>query len=225
MNQALKNPEPSPVNAVRAALSLMHERAENHPLMQHLMSDAASARCYRRYLLGLLPVYQHIESALPSMPHPCCKIFQRAWLQRTPALQIDLEHLKPGAHNDNFAPPTTLTEDLAEAFCKPVPLAALAYVRFFGDLAGGQQLARHLDTYIPSTALNFHSFECPKQMHPMQAFKMLRRELDAALMNRNVRQQFIASASLAFGWHMKLFDVIWFAESLDAPRGLISEFN
>jgi heme oxygenase len=212
-----------PSETLRLAVATVHAEAEAHPLMQHLLSDQVSAAVYADYLKKLLPLYEHLEMQLQSCHRPISRVFAASWLHRSAAIRADLGILATTATVGIAQTLTTeMTDDVAskqdlmpqrdETDDISVWLAVLGYVRYLGDLAGGQQLgdhlAQHLDHPARAEALNFYQFTLPGNDHPMRVFKQLRAELDSVL-DEHMLPEFIRMAKRVFVWHLRTFDQIW----------------
>lgn len=212
-----------PSETLRLAVAAVHAEAEAHPLMQHLLSDRVSAAIYADYLKRLLPLYEHLEMQLQNCHKPISRVFAASWLHRSAAIRADLDILATTATSDascvrtsamteHVLPAEDVMPQRGEMDDNSVWLAVLGYVRYLGDLAGGQQLgghlAQHLDHPSKAEALNFYQFALPGADHPMRVFKQLRAELDSVL-DEHVLPDFIRLAKRVFVWHLRTFDQIW----------------
>ncbi len=125
-----------------------HHRVEQHPFIQKLFAGDCTREAYGHYLARLAPVYLALESALqdlpPSSPYQSLKL---PVLYRSAALAADLEILGQQAAATDVVP---LAGYLA-AQDHPQRLAAGFYVRYLGDLGGGQILARILNRSLGLT--------------------------------------------------------------------------
>ncbi|GEM_PF-3215926 len=117
----------------------LHEWVEDHPFNQDLFSGRISMTRYGQYLLGLLATAESLERALGSeLCPPELAGLQMPDFFRSSALKEDILH---------FPPSDVSSPELArylEGPAVPSRIAAMAYVRWMGDLGGGQIIARRL---------------------------------------------------------------------------------
>jgi heme oxygenase len=204
-----------PLAALRQAVDANHRRLERHALMRHLLSPDVCRFDYGVFLTGLLPLYRTMERALALTDDPLCGIFRDTTLRREAALTRDLQVL---ASADALQP--DCEEDVAGLVAEleliqgdPIALAAMAYVRYFGDLAGGQALARHFARRIGLTdppGGAFYQFLSPAgAVSAGQKLQGLRQNLGRQLETPAIASRFTAAAVAAFDWHFLLFDLLW----------------
>ncbi|KAG6885056.1 hypothetical protein C0993_006284 [Termitomyces sp. T159_Od127] len=136
-----------------------HETVENSPGAIALLSGQLPKEEYVRYLMMLWHVYDAFEQALEQhATHPSLEpTYNPALLARAPPLSADIAYLldipEPTwkSHPIHLAllkdiPPALVAYvDRVQALAKapdPSPLLAHAYVRYLGDLSGGQMIRR-----------------------------------------------------------------------------------
>jgi heme oxygenase (biliverdin-producing, ferredoxin) len=85
---------------------------------------------------------------------------------------------------------------------------AHAYVRYFGDLSGGQLLARLLGTSLglPAQALSFYNFPVATDARSLK--EEMRAALDRAGRNPGRRQRIIEEGILAFEHNIQLSEAV-----------------
>lgn len=149
---------------IKAATELAHAQAEEAPFISELMGGSLSPQAYLGYLRALLPIYQLLElRAEENAKNEPFKYFFHRELQRSDLLARDIVHLEE-QFPDN-APEETL-ESVSEycstltADISPARLLAHHYIRYLGDLSGGQAIAKLVSRHykISSEALNFYNF-------------------------------------------------------------------
>ncbi|KAL1743081.1 hypothetical protein HDZ31DRAFT_83670 [Schizophyllum fasciatum] len=157
-----------------------HKDVEHSDAAAQLLSGKLDRAEYVRYLMVLYEIYDELERALEQhATHPVLEpTYNPALLARAPALAADIARLldapawkaHPAYVALRAAPPPAVRayrarlRALAHA-ADPAPLLAHAYVRYLGDLSGGQQI-RHtvarayaLDEAAPDAGLAFYDFK------------------------------------------------------------------
>ncbi len=216
--------------ALRSGIERAHQQAEHHPLMQCLLSSAVTPQLYRDYLAALLPLYESMERRVGQCDDPLCKLFDRPELRRAEAIARDIDWLSrraplPPLRTPNVALPTALLSG------EPMALAAMAYLRYLGDLAGGRALWRHLAEKLPVLnpgGLCFYEFDLPASQTAGSYLGALRRSLLQILEAEVAMEAFIEAANFGFTWHLSLFDDVWqggsmnvdsYGQGLSEPHG------
>ena len=200
---------------LRVATRSMHVRAERAGAMALLLRGALEGARYARLARALHALYGALEGALARhAAHPAIAPLEAAALRRTEALAHDLEALRAAGLVDARAalPRAALgyvarlqTLDAGE----PVRLVAHAYVRYLGDLAGGQALAPIVERaygLAPGTATRFYAFG-PRDAVAARA-GALRAALDALPLPPVEADAVVEEALAAFVRHVALFEEI-----------------
>lgn len=192
--------------------------------MQHLLSQRVSLVSYIAYLRGLWPLYGAMERALARAEHPVCAVFRRPELLRGQRIQADILSLTA---RDTLNESTLMTSGAdhrptleALRIDTPMRLAAMAYVRYNGDLAGGQMLARHFAKRLDTTESEggqFYCFTSPTFATSEALLDKIRHDLGYALEKTGTLPAFTDCARDAFAWHGELFDTI--CENLELLHG------
>jgi heme oxygenase len=185
---------------LRLATRSLHTAAERAGVMPALLRGVLPLSDYVALLWQLQAIYAALETALqqPGAPvlHPA--------LARGPALQADIAHL--GARLSPARLPTVVAAALSYAdhlaSLPPSWLAAHAYVRYLGDLAGGQLLARTVGRAygLGEQGLCFYRFDAP----PGDLSESLRSMLDG--LPATEHDDIVAEAQSAFQRHVVLFE-------------------
>ncbi len=151
--------------ALREGTRALHDRAERSGMVADMLKGRATRSGYGLLLRNLLPAYQALELALERRrTTPGVGRLARRELYRTAALEADLLALA-GADWANALPLLPAAELYAHRVAEAAAgtgdgLAGHAYVRYLGDLSGGQILRRLLarSLGLGEAALNFYAF-------------------------------------------------------------------
>jgi len=168
---------------LREATHDAHRHAERSAFLRTLMRGQTGQASYVGYLVALWHVYHALDEGLARhVRHPVVGPFARPELARAATLTADLAHLSVRDPADAPVSPVALgyaarLRGLADD--DPTLLVAHAYVRYLGDLSGGQLLrpavARALGLAGPGLAF----YEYP-QIADLDACKReFRAKLDA----------------------------------------------
>lgn len=150
---------------LRLETQTLHIEAERSGYIQDILKRRASRTGYALFLRNLLPAYQALEKALVQhADHGVLKLFDWPPLFRSEAITSDLEALSLMSTEEA---PSLLPEGQAYAdhigkaeAADPVRLIGHAYVRYIGDLSGGQ-IVKNLLSAAPGLEqdmLGFYDF-------------------------------------------------------------------
>jgi heme oxygenase len=163
---------------------------------------------YVALLRNLQAIYAELEGALRlHAGHPCIALLPLAPLWRSTALARDLATLDAGdAPRPLVFATAKYTERLrAHAASDPALLVAHVYVRYLGDLSGGQVLARVLARThaLPAgSGTAFYDFGAS----PRALADALRAAIDDLPLDERSRCSVIEEACTAFIGHVTLFE-------------------
>jgi len=187
---------------------------------------------YVRFLMMLWHVYSELESGLTQhSSHPVINpTYNNTLLARRENLSADISYLlqEPEAfwrsHPLHIAlmesPPPALTayilrlQEISQS-SDPSPLLAHAYVRYLGDLSGGQQIRRVLCKAYgleDGAGLSFYEFKSPESKRPctigeMRKIKEWYREgMDASVTDADGKAALLEEAITAFEYNAALYD-------------------
>lgn len=130
---------------VKEATKPLHDKIESHPFISRLIKGSLTDLEYAVYLYNMLPVYEKIERRL---------LCPSSVLARTKQIKTDLNKYESFLNvsltefyiNEKWAD-TLETEDILK-------LTSVFYIRWLGDLYGGQILAKNIKF---NSALKFNS--------------------------------------------------------------------
>jgi len=196
--------------ALRQSTAQAHDEAENSRFMGMVFSGRATPLQYRWYLEALLHVYNRLETELRRQKaHPAIELIYFEELFRVEAIRKDLTYWRQGSQP--LLP--TLIEEAAKAYClriegvsnkQPELLVAHSYVRYLGDLSGGQALAHAMTKAgVSAEGLNFYHFG---DINKVQFKNQYRANLDkVGERYSHDKSNFCGEANLVFRLNSNLF--------------------
>lgn len=187
----------------------LHALAERSGVMGELIRGRLGLSRYCALLSNLRTVYAALEAGLDRNP-PDSRLW-RPELRRLAALERDLHHLRATTCCDDE--PLTAAATAYEARLRvlaerdPKRLLAHAYLRYLGDLHGGQMLARMVRQQFRlegAEGTAFYAFGEPAQVETLK--REFRAGLDALDLTEQQADDFVAEACDAFRLHVQLFE-------------------
>ena len=230
---------------LRDGTAALHTTTERAGIMPALLRGRLPLAGFVQLQRSLLAIYQALEAGLQAQAaHPWLAPLALGPLARSAALQVDVSQLDAlqratGAmdlapaigtvgqrggddHRPPPLPPSALHyADHLEALARQQPglLAAHAYVRYLGDLAGGQALRRVAQQaygLVAGAGTRFYDFGTPEAVRATS--QRLRAALDALPVDDVGADALVAEAQWAFAQHALLFDELA-AAARDTPTG------
>lgn len=197
---------------LKAATEDPHHDAEHSDFMERLFTGAGSREDFVRLQEQALIFYRALEDAGHLLAdHPVASRVIDPRLERVARLESDLDELH-GDHTWREAlEPTPETRDYVARLRRigeerdGVAFVAHHYVRYLGDLSGGQAIAAVCRRRygIPPEALSFYRFE---EVGPIKRYRdAYRAELDRLPLAPGEDTRLIAEAGLAFRLNMAVF--------------------
>jgi len=200
---------------LRQGTRAWHERAERSGVMAALIGGTIERAAYGALLRNLQAIYAALEPALAAAARaaddPVLDFVCAEPLPRCAALEADLEALCGAGWCERITVvPAALdyarhVEALAARDAGR--LLAHAYVRYLGDLHGGQQLARIVRTRFAldgDGGTRFYDFGAPPVVQRLRA--EFRARLDARAASPASSQAIVDEACDAFRRHLDLFE-------------------
>ncbi|MDG0855129.1 biliverdin-producing heme oxygenase [Roseateles puraquae] len=194
---------------LKAETRSLHSLAERAGVMADLMHGRLSLAAYCTLLRNLRAIYAALEAGLDAT-HTDARLW-RPELRRLPALEQDLDQLHDGDWRSDtplaratHAYVERLTHLAAQA---PSLLLAHAYLRYLGDLHGGQVLARLIQRQYGLPGHGGTAFYAFGDTAEVEALKHdFRAGLDALPLAPHQADAFVAEACEAFRWHQRMFE-------------------
>ena len=195
---------------LRDATEVVHAAAEHSPFVTALVEGTLPRDEFTRLVRQLHAVYTELEAATAASTDADLAPLMVPELARTGALAADLDHLAGAGWRDEIA-----TVPATDAYCARIREVATAsrggllahhYVRYMGDLSGGQILGRvvarvyELPDGLGTSAYRFEEIESPKR------FKgEYRATVDRLPWDADERARVAAEAVVAFDCNTAIF--------------------
>lgn len=192
----------------------LHSHTERAGIMPALLRGTLPALGFHQLQRNLHVVYAALEPALSDhAKHPALAPLHQPVLARCSALGHDLADL----HGPDWAsalpvlPAASAYADRLQQLAShdPAALAAHAYVRYLGDLAGGQALGRVVRRAYGLTGqagTRFFDFGSAEQVKALA--QQFRSGLDALPLTPAQVDALVQEAQWAFGQHARLFEAL-----------------
>lgn len=191
---------------LQRSTAVAHERAESAGFVTSLLAGDSGPEALVALLRQSLPVYEALENACRTLADdPRIAPVLDSRLDRTEALHADLEaHRAEGRTYETVLPATAAyVAEIRACADDPASLVGHHYVRYLGDLSGGQIIAtlvrRH---YGLENGLSFYDFDIPKPKTYKDGY---RAALDALPLSEADRESAVAAAVRAFDLNHRLF--------------------
>jgi heme oxygenase len=193
---------------LKQATAPLHRQVERSGLMRRLLAGDFGHADYVTLLHDLAALYGALETALARhASHPWLAPVIDHALFRTESLRRDLQALPLAAPRDPS--PATVAYVVRLRWLDqhdPGRLLAHAYVRYLGDLSGGQVVQRIVARTLgltPPAGLRFYDFgDAPTVAARAHAF---RRGLAALRLDADAVQALSAEAQWSFAQHVQMF--------------------
>lgn len=217
--------------ALRDATAAAHKSAETSSFVTDLLEGRACYSAFAMLAVQQLVVYRALETVLHEhyLDHPLLTAVDDRRLDRVPEIERDLTTLIGPDFEvrlaDGSLPIHAATTAYARALREehsPEMILANHYVRYLGDLSGGQVIARLTQRYygVPDEALHFYRFA---GIDKLKVYKdNYRVALDNIAMTDEQRQRTLDQACRAFGFNEAVFaDLAAAKEPLHTAAGVV----
>lgn len=208
--------------ALREHTATAHAHAEQTDFVRRLIAGGVCSGAFAMLVSQHHAIYQALEGVIDRHYREDALVapFDDPALRRLPALTADLTNLAQLPHS---APVGRAVQQVLPATAAYVARLRMAhsselvlanhYVRYLGDLSGGQIIARLVQRHygLPNSVLSFYSFPAiPKPKAYKDAY---RARLDSLVLTDAQRARVLASAAEAFRLNQAVF------EALSAAQG------
>lgn len=196
---------------LREATRTLHTEVERSGLMFKLLRGPLQRADYVALLRNLHAIYSALEGALARhAAHPQLSLLPLHTLVRCESLAQDLTHLHGAGWPQLPLVPAAQQyvlhlEALAEQ--QPLALAAHAYVRYLGDLNGGQALKRVVAQRLalpPDEAVSFYDFGPAEEVAAL--ILRFRQALEQLAADEAQAASLVQEACAGFQRHRQLFE-------------------
>jgi heme oxygenase (biliverdin-producing, ferredoxin) len=186
-----------------------HGAAESAPFMAELLSGELSPAALTTFLAQVHQLYAVLEPAVDALRHDAAVApFADDDLRRLPAVSADLEaHLGAGWREHLVPLPATeaYAARLREVAAWPAGLVTHHYLRYLGDLSGGQVVRRLLARAYGWPESELRSWHFPAVPSPKRYRDHYRSLLDAAPWDEAERDLVVAEARRGYRLNEELF--------------------
>lgn len=187
-----------------------HHSAERTGIVADMLHRRLRREDYIRFLRDLHSVYESMEAALErTRTHPALASLRFPELDRAASVAADLATLH-GAEWRTELPPSAAARKYVERIgqaeaAHPERLAAHAYVRYLGDLSGGQMLKKLIgESLALSSSSGLAFYEFPAVSDPTAFKNDYRQRLDALPLSPEEADGVVAEARDVFLLNMEL---------------------
>ena len=199
--------------ALRAATAEAHEGAETASFVTELIEGSACPSAFAALVTQQLVIYEALEDVIGlHAEHPLLAPLHDERLNRSAALRHDVSVLmgpeataRIGAGSLAVQPATFRYAEELRTRHTPELVVAHHYVRYLGDLSGGQIISRMVSRHygIPDEALSFYRFE---GIDKIKRYKdAYRAALDALPATPRQRDEILAQAVRSFELNRQVF--------------------
>jgi heme oxygenase len=198
-------------DTLRERTASVHLTAERSGIISDILKRKAGRDGYVLLLRNILPAYENLEAGLEQRSHhPALSVFAQPALFRAKSVRNDLVQLA-GADFESSLPFFDAGAQYAQCVARAADgdgmrLLSHAYVRYFGDLSGGQVLKKLLgqSMALPPEALTLYEFP---DIADHRAFKdQMRAAIDRAPVSDP--EELISEALTAFQHNIAVSDAV-----------------
>lgn len=194
---------------LREATADVHRQAESSAFVERYTSGTVDRAIHSRHLRALYPVYAALEDGLTRHQNdPRLGAFFLPQLWRTSALEEDLRYLlgKGWRHHAPVPAAVRYADRLTALTTRtPILLVPHAYVRYLGDLSGGQMLRRLAAQSLGLEHDGLRFYEFPEIEHAGAFKNNFRRRLDELALDDAERLLVVEEAQESFRFNGAIF--------------------
>lgn len=195
-------------DALRERTAEAHRRAEEARFIEDLLNGAACRGAFAALVRQHLDIYSAIEETIEEhySDHPMIAPVLDRRLLRSDALRLDLAALASHGHPEQpVLPATAAYTALLRSHHTPEMTLANHYVRYLGDLSGGQIVARMVERHygVEDDGLRFYRFEGIDKIKTYR--DGYRARLDSIELTPEQRNRVLAEAERAFELNRQVF--------------------
>ncbi|MGF1540416.1 MAG: heme oxygenase (biliverdin-producing) [Pleurocapsa sp.] len=184
-----------------------HTMAENTAYMKCFLKGIVEKEPFRKLLANLYFVYSTLETELlRHRDHPVVGLIYFPELNRKASLEKDLAFYYGNNWQAEIAPSeagkiyVARIQEISNS--EPALLVAHSYVRYMGDLSGGQALKNIVRSALslpPDEGTNFHQFDAFPSVEARRGFKGRYRDaLNSLPVDNELIEKIVAEANAAF---------------------------
>ena len=192
--------------ALKERTAVAHERAENSGFMSSMLEGKSGVEALVALLAQSLPIYAALEAACRRQAQePQFAPLYDVILERETALRADLDtHAKAGIECGTIVPATrAYVAEIEASAADPARLVGHHYVRYLGDLSGGQIIGTLMRRHHGlDEGLSFYHFDVAK---PKVYKDEYRANLDALPLTDAERGEAVDAAVAAFDLNSRVF--------------------
>ncbi|TGK05303.1 biliverdin-producing heme oxygenase [Leptospira langatensis] len=195
---------------LREGTSGSHTSAENSAFTRCFMKGVLESQSYSKHLEAFYFVYMAMETELEKRKdHPILGRIHFPELYRRNQIEKDMLHFFGPDHSPKASPATEAYSNhiIDIANTSPELLVAHSYVRYLGDLSGGQILKR-----VAAKALGIEGakglefYEFPEIASPKDFKDKYRKALDELPFSEEEKQNIVQEANRVFRLNQAIFD-------------------
>ena len=192
---------------LRVSTKEIHAKAEQSTLMTALIRGDMARATYCELLANLQTIYKALEYELHRHSgHPAISPLMLDGLPRSDAIASDLAQIDIDREEPMML--TTAASDYVHRLHQigeqaPALLVAHSYVRYLGDLYGGQMLAPVVAAQIGAPT-SFYDFGGPQKVAELMS--SYRQQLDRLPLTNDSADAIVAEATSAFERHVAMFE-------------------
>jgi len=208
--------------ALREATDAEHKRAESSEFITGLLRGASCFSAFTALAVQQYIIYQALEDVLHEhyLDHRLLAAVDDRRLDRTPSIQRDLTTLIGTDFEVRLADGTIPICAATAAYARvlreehsPEMILAHHYVRYLGDLSGGQVISRLVQRHydVPRQALHFYRFD---GIEKLKVYKdNYRAALDRIALDHGQKHRILGHAARAFDFSAAVFADLTSAKS------------